>query len=67
MDLQGTITLTDAQGKITIPFANLLRITIVKLQPFMEAYFAETGNLDIPGFNKWMSDKLGMTGTSVLL
>lgn len=68
MDLQREIILTDKHGgSVTIPFINLLRVTIVKLQDFFMEYQQENKRNDILGFNDWIKDKLGTRGKNVLL
>ena len=67
MNLDDPMTLTDDKGgTVTLPFINLLRLTIVRLQDFFLEYQQETKQSDIVGFNKWVKDKLGMTGKHVL-
>lgn len=68
MELDAPVKLTDKQGNsMELPLVNLLRLTLVKMQPLMQEFFKENATGTMKDFNKWMSDKLGMTGTSVLL
>ena len=67
MDLNEPMTLTDAEGKsVTLPLVNFLRLTVVKMQDLFIQYQQETKQSDIVGFNKWIKDKLDMTGKHVL-
>lgn len=68
MDLDETIKLTDASGKsVELPLINLLRILMVKLQPLKMQYLEQTSEPTLTDFDKWLSDKLQMTGKNVLL
>jgi hypothetical protein len=68
MDLNEELTLTDKTGNsVSLPFINLLRITVVKMQDLFLEYQQETGDSTLTGFNHWVKDKLGMTGKNVLM
>lgn len=68
MDFDEKITLTDTSGgSVELPLVNLLRILVVKLRPLKMQYLEETIDPSVAGFDQWLSDKLDMTGKSVLL
>lgn len=68
MDMDEEITLTDGTGaQIKLPLVNFLRVLVVKLRPFQMQYLEETSSPSISDFDRWLSDKLEMTGKNVLL
>ncbi len=70
MNLDEEITLTDTfGGAVRLPLINLLRIILVKLNPFVVQYLEENTNATINGFfSEWLPGKLRLAkGDSVLL
>lgn len=67
-ELDDMITLTDSKGgAVELPLINLLRITMVKIQPMMMEYLEQTAEPTVKGMVEWLAEKLEMKGKNVLL
>ena len=67
MDLSSPITLVSNGKSIDLPLINLLRITLVKLQPLIIEYLEQTSEPTVKGLMDWLVEKLEMRGTNGLL
>ena len=67
-DLETTIMMTDNKGGVVeLPLVNLLRITMVKLQPMIMEYLEQTSEPTVKDLMDWLAEKLGTKGKNVLL
>ena len=70
MDINAPIEITDQNGKVTLPLANLLRLTVVYMRQFMEEYGQTHDKKGANEFLDWIKyEKLGVSrdGGKVLL
>lgn len=59
-DLEQRIRIDDERGFVLLPLANVLRISIVKLQPLIHEFLQESQTSDVVSFFDWLKKKLGV-------